>query len=314
LAAPQKNLRKDKNMKKFLEKYKRAQEKMFHTLETTDTPTKLTKFINLFILALIVINTVLIVVETFNIPEYMFVILGWVELVSVIIFSGEYLLRLWIAPLHRPKMNPWLARLRWMITPMAIIDLLAVLPFFIPASGVDLRVLRGLRLLRIFRLFKIGRYSDSINAIARVVKNKASQLLSAVFVLGIFMVIISVVMYSVETEAQPGVFANAFDAWWWAINTLSTVGYGDVYPITVIGRILNGVISLLGIGLIAIPTGIISAGFIENARERREAKLKEELRARAESNCCCPSCGGDIKFSVSNLEDEKDTNLIPKIE
>jgi len=194
---------------------------------------------------------------------------------------------------------------------MAIIDLLAVLPFFIPASGVDLRVLRGLRLLRIFRLFKIGRYSDSINAIARVVKSKASQLLSAVFVLAIFMVIISVVMYSVENEAQPEVFANAFDAWWWAINTLSTVGYGDIYPVTVIGRILNGVISLLGIGLIAIPTGIISAGFIENARERREAKLKEEIRDK--TKCCCPNCGKDIEFSI-DVQDEKDTNLLPKIE
>ena len=145
-----------------------------------------------------------------------------------------------------------------------------------------------LRIIRLFRVFKINRYTNALVSIAKVFKNKQSELLSSIFVVLLLMIVASVLMYGVENKAQPEVFRNAFDALWWALATLTTVGYGDIYPITVLGKILSAIIAILGIGLVAVPTGIISAGFMENMNQTKEKCKPEEFKY-------CPYCGKELK-------------------
>lgn len=237
------------------------------------------------IIALIIINTVQVVLDTFALPAVMVRISQIIEYVSVAIFTMEYILRLWTAPLAYPQLTTWRARAKYACKFMAVIDILAILPFYIPfIIPIDLRVLRSLRMVRLLRLFKVNRYTTAISTIAAVLKKKSSQLLSSVFVVGLLMLISAVLMYNVENAAQPDIFKNAFDALWWAVATFTTVGYGDIYPVTAAGRVLSAIIALLGIGLVAVPTGIISAGFMEQIDE---GEKKDEKHY-------CPYCGHSI--------------------
>ena len=237
---------------------------------------------NLFdgvIIALIFISTVQVVLDTFALPPAAVRISRWVEVFSVAVFTVEYLLRVWTAPLADPARTPLRARLRYLVRPMAVIDLLAILPFYLPfVFPIDLRVLR---MVRLFRLLKINRYTTALGSIGKVLRRKASQLISSVFVVLLLMLVSAVLMYHIENAAQPDKFANALDALWWAVATFTTVGYGDLYPITAAGRLLSAVIALLGIGLVAVPTGIISSGFIEQMNED----------APAPKAAYCPHCG-----------------------
>ena len=240
------------------------------------------------IIALIIINVIFLILDTFDLPPVLQTVSNVVECVSIAIFTIEYLLRLWTSPLIFPNISPHKSRLKYIFSFMAIIDLLAVLPFYIPfIILIDLRVLRTLRIIRLLRLFKLNRYTNALTTIGKVFKAKSSQLVSSVFIVFILMIIASVLMYNIEFYAQPERFDNAFSGLWWAIATITTVGYGDIYPITVAGKILSAVIELLGVGLVAVPTGIISAGFMEQA----DSEKKED----AEQKCYCPYCGKDIR-------------------
>jgi voltage-gated potassium channel len=179
------------------------------------------------------------------------------------------------------------ARKKYVFSFMAIIDLLAILPFYLPfVITVDLRVLRMVRLLRLIRLLKVNRYSSALVIVGNVLKKKSAQLISSMFVVLILLVISSVLMYNIEYEAQPGVFDNAFTGFWWAVATLTTIGYGDIYPVTVAGKLLGIFISFLGIGLMAVPIGIISAGFVES--------VVHEKGNDEEKKHYCPYCGKKI--------------------
>lgn len=147
-----------------------------------------------------------------------------------------------------------------------------------------------IRIVRIFRLFKINAYYDSLNVITEVIKGKSQQLISSVFIILVLMLASSLGMYSLEHEAQPDVFSNAFSGIWWSTSTLLTVGYGDIYPITTAGKILGIFITFLGVGMVAIPTGIISAGFVDqcsNIKKRTEYSYEEDMnfiKIRIEEN------------------------------
>lgn len=256
---------------------------------------------NLFdgtLIVLIILNVLLVVFDTFSLPGWYVHFSSIAETVSVIVFTIEYLLRLWTSDLKYPDRGKISARLHHMITFMSIIDLLAILPFYLPfLIPVDLRVLRVLRILRLFRLFKFSRYTTAFRTIGSVFKNKAHQLLSSIFVVLLLMVIASVLMYNVEHDAQPEQFSNAFSGLWWAIATLTTVGYGDIYPVTALGKLLAAMIAMLGIGLVAVPTGIISAGFVEliekNPADESPADAidKEKHDSDNDSKHYCPYCG-----------------------
>jgi len=230
----------------------------------------------------------LVILDTFNgISEDIRRIFYYVEVVSVIAFTVEYLLRLWTANYLFPASTTAKARLKYALSFMAIIDLLAIMPFYLPfIFPIDLRVLRMVRLLRLLRLLKVNRYTSALATVGSVLKRKAAQLLSSMLVVIILMIMASILMYSIEYEAQPAVFENAFSGLWWAIATLTTVGYGDIYPITTFGKVLGAVIALLGIGLVAVPAGIISAGFIED--------ISREKEAVKEAKHYCPFCGKNL--------------------
>lgn len=237
-----------------------------------------------FIYALIILNIVVLVLESYKeIRDSLGVFFHVIEVVSVIIFTIEYLLRFWVSDLNK-KLG--FSRFRFIISPMGLIDLLAILPFYLPLIfTLDLRVIRILRLLRLLRIFKLGRYSKSLKSIRKVIIATKSDLGIAFFVGFILMVLSSTLMYFLESEAQPEKFATIGHSFWWAIATLTTVGYGDVYPITVMGKILSAIITLIGIGFIALPTGIISSAFVSKAHQKKKKKIK----------CTCPNCGTKIR-------------------
>ena len=187
-----------------------------------------------------------------------------VEQVTVFLFGVDYVLRVITAPELYPEETPTGARAKYCLSLSGIIDLLSFLPYYLPVffpAGVA--AFRMFRVVRILRLFRINAYYDSLNVITEVLKSKKQQLLSSVFIIATLMLGSSLCMYSLEHEAQPEVFSNAFSGIWWAASTLLTVGYGDIYPITPLGKLFGICITFLGVGMVAIPTGIISAGFVE---------------------------------------------------
>ena len=201
-----------------------------------------------------------------------------VEAVTVAFFFVDYCLRLWTAPVLAPKLSGGRAVWKYAASFSGLVDLLSFLPYylpiFLPAGAVAFRMFR---VVRIFRLFRINAYYDSLNVITQVIASKRQQLLSSVFILLVLMLASSLCMYSLEHEAQPEVFTNAFSGIWWSVSTLLTVGYGDIYPITAMGKMFSIVITFLGVGMVAIPTGIISAGFVDQySRIKRLSEYANE--------------------------------------
>ncbi len=206
------------------------------------------------------------------------------EVFSVLVFSLEYVLRIYACTENPAYARPIRGRLRYALTPLLIVDFLAILPFYVPLlMPVDLRILRALRLFRLFRLFKLGRYSKSLRAIGKVVSSRRGELVVTLALIFMLLVVASSLLYFVEREAQPDKFSSIPDAMWWGVVTLTTVGYGDVYPVTAWGKIFGSLISFLGIGLFALPAGILSAGFLEEMRNRHKPRKK------------CPHCGGPLE-------------------
>ena len=207
-------------------------------------------------------------------------VLKTIEFVTILIFTVEYILRLWTADYLYPKKTRWAAVLAFVLSISGMIDLLTFLPYylpiFFPAGAVAFRILR---VVRIFRLFRVNAQNDAFSVILDVLYEKRNQLLFSIVLILIFMIAASLCMYDLEHEAQPEAFQNAFSGIWWAVSTLLTVGYGDIYPITIAGRIMAIFISFLGVGMVAIPTGIISAGFVQQYTIR-----KSELHYGKERN------------------------------
>lgn len=214
-----------------------------------------------FLVIIISLNILVLILETFNLPAELLKVLHIIEIVTIALFGVEYLLRIWTAEFLYPNVSRGKAIVKFLFSYDGIVDLLTILPAFF-LSGFS--AFRMLRVVRIFHLFRINATYDSFNVITAVLKEKRNQIFSSLFIVIILMFASSLCMYSVENVAQPDVFDNAFSGMWWSISTILTVGYGDIYPITVLGRILAIIIAILGVGVVAIPTGIISAGFVEH--------------------------------------------------
>lgn len=221
-------------------------------------------FFDFFIAVVIIINLCTTLLETFDqLAPYMS-LLETIDLLTMLTFGVEYTLRVWTAEYLYPKKSVAKARLSFMCSFYGIIDMLTFLPYFLPVffpSGVV--AFKLLRVARIFRLFRINAYYDAFNVIIDVLHDKKDQIFSSICIIMILMVSSSLCMYSLEHEVQPDKFQNAFSGIWWAVSTLLTVGYGDIYPVTSAGQLLAIFIAFLGVGTVAIPTGIISAGFVE---------------------------------------------------
>ncbi|MBF0249792.1 MAG: ion transporter [Alphaproteobacteria bacterium] len=199
------------------------------------------------------------------------------EVFSVIVFTGEYLARTWSSvdnPWKSGRDRPVLARIRYMLTKMAIIDLIAIAPFYLGMfMSADLRILRALRLLRIF---KLTRYSSAMTLLLQVVREEARTIGAALFVAMLLVFVASTLAFIVEHEAQPKVFSSIPMAMYWAVVTMTTVGYGDMVPVTAAGKVLGGIIGIIGLGMVALPAGILASGF-NNALHRRRAMLHEKI-------------------------------------
>lgn len=240
------------------------------------------KILNGFIIVLIILNVIVVVLETVHtIYEQYQQFFYYFDLISVIIFSIEYVLRVWSCN-HDPKYSHNIyGRIRYIFSVDALIDLLAILPFYVHVVvGLDLRVLRILRLLRFLRLFRLTAYMKSAQMIRNVFVKRANELKLS-FVLFLFLLLIaSCIMYFTEHLAQPKVFSSIPATVWWAIVTLTSVGYGDMVPVTVVGKIMTAIIMLAGVGIFALPAGIITAGFLEEMQKMKDKRIEK-----------CPHCG-----------------------
>lgn len=202
----------------------------------------------------------------------------FLEAATVAFFAMEYALRIWTAQFIYPNLSELGAVKKYAFSFTGVIDLLSFLPYYLPVFfPTGAAVFRMFRVIRIFRLFQINAYYDSLNVIAEVISSKKQQLFSSVFTILLLMLASSLCMYSLEHTAQPEVFTNAFSGMWWSVSTLLTVGYGDIYPITTLGKIFSIFITFLGVGMVAIPTGIISAGFVDQySRLKRISEYANE--------------------------------------
>jgi len=278
--------------------YQSLKNRIFEIIFRTRPDDIASRFFDISIMTLIITNILAIFIETFNISPSFRYFLDNFETFSVIVFTVEYVLRIWVAPCQYPDLTPCRARIKYIFTFMAVVDLLAILPFYIPFPYFD-----DLRILRIFWLIKANRYLSSLQKVGKVIKEKRSELLSSLFVLFIMMLVCSVLMFHFEHELQPIVFKTALDGLWYAISIFSFAWLGDIWPITIPGRILGGFMAILGMAVVAVPTGIISSGLFEDAQEEsKEAKIEIETRKSVKLLSQIKKDLDDIK---KKLEDKK---------
>lgn len=264
--------------------YQKIKKRVFEIIERASPDDLPSKIFDISIMLLISSNVTAVILETVKSLSVRYILLfrGF-EVFSVIAFTVEYGLRLWSCTTDKKFDSPVLGRIRFAITPLALVDLAAILPFYLPMIfHADLRFIRAIRLFRLFRIFKLGRYSESMKTFGNVLKAKKEELFITIFVVFILLIIASSLMYFIENVAQPEVFSSIPAAMWWGVATLTTVGYGDVYPVTPLGKVLGAIIAILGIGMFALPAGILGSGFVEEIQKRQK---RQEI---------CPHCGKNI--------------------
>ncbi len=238
-------------------------------LEPASEGARASRAFDIFIISLISLNVLAVVLETVEgIHESADTFLFWFEVVSVAIFTVEYVLRIWSCTALAGFGAPLAGRLRYAIRPMMLVDLLAILPAYLTMLPIDLRFMRALRLLRIVRLLRLNRYSVALRTLTQVLLAKKEELVITLMALLVLLLIASSLMYYAEHEAQPDAFSSIPAAMWWGVAALTTVGYGDVYPVTPLGRMLASFIAILGIGMFALPAGILGGGFAEQISKR----------------------------------------------
>ena len=238
-----------------------------------DVPSKIFDF---FIVCMILLCITVTFLQTFEQMEPYMELLNHLELFTILIFIVEYVLRLYTSDLLYPKLSRKKALLSFVCSFHGVVDLLTILSYFSMLYSNGIVALRMIRAVRILRLFKVNKSFDAFNVVADVVKEKSSQLFSSLFMIAMLILASSLCMYGFEHDAQPEVFNNAFSGVWWAMSTVLTIGYGDIYPVTIGGRSIAIFIALLGVCAVAIPTGVISAGFVEYYSElkRNEGVIK----------------------------------------
>jgi voltage-gated potassium channel len=271
---------------------KSLQVRVYETLDTDPATEPGLYWVTIGLIALIAANALAVILESVESldAQYRPWFRGF-ESASLAVFTVEYGLRLWSVTADPHFRRPILGRLRYLVTPAALIDLAAIAPSYVlllAGGGADLRFLFLLRFFRLFRLLKLGRYTPAVHHLAEVFKEKRADLTVALGAAGIMLVLSSCALYIVEKDAQPDKFGSIPQAMWWSIITLTTIGYGDVYPVTLLGKILGGLTALIGVGIVALPTAILASGFQE-----RVAKRRQQPDAHAPTQHC-PRCGHDF--------------------
>ena len=263
---------------------RKVKRRTYEILEIASPEDGTSRAVQVCILLLIVLNLIALMVETME-PVYW----RWRETLlafeafSVAVFTIEYGLRIWSCTVSESFRAPILGRIRFAFSPLALIDFVAIAPFYLPFIGVDLVFMRAFRLIRLMRVLKLGRYSSALRSIGGVIRAKKEELASVVFFMLILLVVASSLMYEVEHTTQPDKFSSIPATMWWGVMTLTTVGYGDVYPVTPLGQFLASVVAVLGIGLFALPTGVLGSGFLE------------QIQKRGSGPKSCPHCGRSLE-------------------
>ena len=261
----------------------RALRQRIHDILSEAPSSRVGKAVSAFLHGLIALNVLALVVGTVEGVRDLSPQTFWaIEAFSVAVFTVEYVLRVWACIVEPRFSRPIVGRLRFMAHPYMLVDLLVILPFYVALmipSSLDLRAMRVIRLIA--RLARMNRASNGLRTLGRVVQAKSNELISVVTVLLALLLVASSLVFVFENGVQPDAYSSIPETMWWGIITLTTVGYGDVYPITIAGRLLTGAIAVLGIGLFALPAGILGSGFIK------------EMESRSQPNVC-PHCGGQI--------------------
>ena len=274
----------------------RRKKRIFEIIQIGNRGDSISRGFDYFISIIIFLNIAVLFMETFDIFDPYNHILKIIEWITIGIFIIEYILRLWTSDLLYPKYRQPKSMFKFVFSFDGIVDLLTIIPAFFLTGFVALRILR---VVRIFRLFKINASYDSFHVIATVFKKKKNQIASSVFFILILMLVSSLCIYSAEHDAQPDLYKNAFSGIWWSLSTIFTVGYGDIYPITTLGKVMTVIITFLGVGAVAIPTGIISAGFVEQYTEIAQSSRR---KANAKHSICefvgedSPYVGKEVKY------------------
>ena len=265
-----------------------VRDRLYEILERAEEGDSASKVVDVFLVSIILLNVGIVVVETVDFIYARYA--KWFELFelfSVAIFSVEYLLRLWICTIDPQYRSPVKGRLRYAVSGMALIDLIAILPFYLPfIMTFDFRIMRLIRLVRLLRLLKVFRYSESIQTFNDVYRLKRQELYMVFLAIIFLLIISSAVVFHLENEAQPDDFSSIPAAMWWGVATLTTVGYGDVTPVTTLGKFFGSVIALLGIGLFALPAAILGSGFITIMRRKGGGTFR------------CPHCNKSVERGV----------------
>ena len=250
--------------------YHSIKKRIFEIVDRSKPGDTVSRIFDISIISLIIFTIFTIFIETFPIPYRLQKFFDNFEIFTLIVFSVEYLLRLWVSPYLYPRLSPAKARVKYFFSFMALMDLMAILPFYVPALyPFDLRI------LRVFWLIKANRHTSSMRKLFAIMKRKKSELFYSLFVLIVLMMATSVLVYHFESAAQPDVYGNALEGLWWSISIFTFAWPGDVYPITIPGRLLGGVMAIIGMAIIAVPVGIISSGFMESAEKKHKNKEKD---------------------------------------
>lgn len=258
--------------------------RIYLTLEPTEKGGVIERIFETALITIIVLNICAIVLDSVeDIDHHYKATFRNFEIFSVIFFSVEYIARIY-SIVEKPKYeHPVKGRLKFMISLTGIIDLLSFLPFYLTFLPLDLRFLRVFRLMAVFRMFKVTRYLHALSIFKRVLSDRKEQLVLSFFFILFILTIISFIMFYAEHDAQPENFSSIPATMWWGIATLTTVGYGDMIPMTSLGKFLGGLFAIAGVGLLALPAGILSSGFFEMMHTKQREKIEK-----------CPHCGKDI--------------------
>ena len=280
----------------------KLKEKIFNIIQIGDKSNPISRMFDIFITVTIVANILVTFLQTFDELAFLTTVFKSVEYITIFIFCVEYILRIWTAEYLYPDKSKGRSKLRFLVSFDGIVDFFTIVPVFFLSGFV---IFRMLRVARIFHLFRLNAKYDSFNVITTVLYEKRNQIISSVFIVLILMLASSLCMYSVEHDAQPAVFRNAFSGIWWSMSTLLTVGYGDIYPITTLGRVMAIGIAYLGVGVVAIPAGIIIAGFVEQyQRKSNLSSLKnEDIKEIAEVFV-------DKRYAGMTVEDIEEANQL----
>lgn len=289
---------------------------IYLTLEKEGYQNAWARRINTFLVLMIFANVITVILHTVKtLDKRIIYAFDLFEIFSVIVFSTEYIMRIWVCTENPKYTHPFKGRVSYLTSPMSLIDLLSILPFFltvftvIDPSVMDanmtfqsdgshvegfgkasvLRFLAIMRFARLLRIFKLRRYSHAIDTLIYVIRDKKEELVIIFFTILFLLILSSSIMYLIENREQPETFSSIPATMWWGIATLTTVGYGDMYPITPLGKFFGAIVAVLGIAMFALPAGLISSGFTRMLQKQKKIQRMEDKRAKKAR--ICPHCG-----------------------